>query len=289
MRSLLALVLLGAVSAHECPIAGIISWLKEHGEEVLETLDECKDVPSILRNFKQEVKGCYAEKSTADKAALGLWYAITGLEHINGTIGEFVKHSPMIERIKRLATRKSMASTHESVAKMCGSAKCEDKVVAVQSTIASCYASLSCNFMGKLIPFTPCKVAMDKYMKSAMALSMQSMCQSDVVRGKTFYCSELNQGGMMRDVDCFWERTRMQECTPKCKKEWTFAKRVAPKCSKVLTDMPEHMMKNVKTMFEDMAKDAKIDMSDIVKHLPEHLPTYDDKCGQPKELSEVMV
>jgi hypothetical protein len=282
MRSLLALTLLAAVAAHDCPIAGIIGWMKEHGAEVFETAKECKDVPAIIHKAKAN-KDCYAEKSTADKAAVALWYAITGLEHMNGTIGEFAKHSQKIAKLKSFATMKVIAMAHEGADKFCGNDNCVDQVKEVQSTIASCYASLACNFMGKIVPFGTCKNAMDKYMETSMQISTASMCKSDSMQGKPYYCTELNSGLVFKDFDCFMEMKKASspgaKCTPKCVDEWDTAKKKMPKCSKILTDFTQQIYENVKSMLGDMAKDAKIDMKKIIDSMPKHLPTYDETCG----------
>jgi hypothetical protein len=282
MRSLLALTLLAAVAARDCPIGGIIDWLKEHGAEVFETAKACKDVPAIIHKAKANTE-CYAEKSTADKAAMGLWYAITGLEHMNGTIGEFAKHSPMMEKIKSFATMKVIAMAHEGADKFCGNENCGAAVKEVQTTIASCYSNLACTFMGKILPFGPCKDALDKYMETAMTLSTETMCKSDSMQGKPYYCAELNSYLMYKDFDCFMEMQKAAspgaKCTPKCVDEWDTAKKKMPKCSKIVTDLKQQTYDGVKTMMGDMAKDAKIDMKKIVDGMPKHLPTYDETCG----------
>jgi len=230
-------------------------------------------------------KECYAEKSTADKAAMALWYAITGLQHVNGTIGEFAKHSPMIAKIESFASMRAIAMAHNGADKFCGNDKCIDTVKEVQSTIATCYASLACTFMGKIFPFGTCKGAMDKYLDTTMKGSMDSMCKSDSMQGKPYYCAELNSGLMFRDFDCFMEMKRASSpvatCTPKCVKEWQMAKEKMPKCSKIITDMSQQIFDNVKIMLGDLAKDAKIDMKKAIDSMPKHLPTYDEKCLPP--------
>merc|ERR1712048_600840 len=103
------------------------------------------------------------------------------------------------------------------------------------------------------------------------------MCQADSLKGRTVYCAELASGWMMKDFDCYMESARAAtaefKCTPRCQKEWAFAKAKLPKCSQVVTSLPNRMLENVKTMFEDMSKDAKVDMSDLIKHLPQHRPS----------------
>lgn len=282
MRSLLALSFLAVVAAHDCPIKGIVGWLKEHGEEMFETAMECKDIPAIIKKA-QEHKECYAEKTTSDKAATALWYAIAGLEHMNGTAGEFAKHSKVIEQVKSFATQKVIAMAHEGADKFCGNDNCMEQVNEVQSTISSCYASLACTFMGKIVPFGTCKDAMDKYMRSTMNLSIVSMCESDNIQGKPFYCAEINSNLMFKDVDCYMEMKTVGQglgrCTPKCVQEWDALKEKSPKCSKLATGLTQKIFDNVKVLMEDIAKDAKIDMKKIVDNMPKHLPTYDEKCG----------
>jgi len=282
MRSLLALSFLAVVAAHDCPIKGIVGWLKEHGEEMFETAIECKDIPAIIKKA-QEHKECYAEKTTADKAAIALWYAITGLEHMNGTAGEFAKHSKVIEKVKSFATQKVIAMAHEGADKFCGNDNCMEQVNEVQSTISSCYASLACTFMGKIVPFGTCKDAMDKYMRSTMNLSIGSMCESDDIQGKPYYCAEINSNLMFKDVDCYMEMKTVGQglgrCTPKCVQEWDALKGKSPKCSKLVTGLTQKIFENVKVLMEDIAKDAKIDMKKIADNMPKHLPTYDETCG----------
>merc|ERR1712083_123348 len=105
-------------------------------------------------------------------------------------------------------------------------------------TIGSCYASLTCDFMGKYIPFEPCKAAFDKYMATTMKMVTESMCKSDDIDGKTYYCAELSSNIMYRDFDCFMEmKMQSGKCTPKCMQDWDAAKLKMPKCSKIQTDM----------------------------------------------------
>jgi len=281
MRSLLALTLLAVVAARDSPISSIIGWLKDHDKEIFDAAEECRLVPAMIMNAKAN-KGCYNEKSTEDKAAMALWYAITGLEHAKGPISEFVKHSPFMDKIKDFATKKVLEMAHQGADKFCGNANCTDQVKEVQSSIASCYASLTCTFMDKIVPYGTCKVAIDKYMETTMALSTESMCESDDVVGKTYYCAELSSTFMFGDFDCFMEMKKAASpdstCTPKCVKEWKIAKVQMPKCSKIAIDMTQQIFDNIKRMLEDMAKDAKIDMKKIIDGMPKHLPTYDELC-----------
>jgi len=285
MRSLFALALLTVVVASEFPISSIIGWLKEHRAEVFETAEECKDVPAIIMKAKAN-KDCYAEKSTEDKAAIALWYAITGLEHMNGPIGEWVKHSPMMDEFKDFATTKVIAVTHEGADKFCGNDNCTDQVKEVQLTIASCYASFACTFMDKIVPFGTCKIAIDKYMETTMQIASGSMCKSDDIEGKTHYCAEMNSNLMFGDFDCFMEIKKAASpgatCTSKCMKEWNATKTKMPKCTKIVSDMSQVIYNNLKLMLGDMAKDAKIDMQKIIDQMPSHLPTYDETCGDHK-------
>jgi len=285
MRSLFALALLTVVAAGDSPISGIIGWLKEHRAELVETVEECKNIPAIITKAKAN-KDCYAEKSTEDKAAVALWYAITGLEHLNGLISEWVKHSPMMDELKDFATTKAIAVAHEGADKFCGNDNCTDQVKEVQSTIASCYASLACTFMDKIVPFGTCKNAIDKYMDTTMQLATGSMCKSDDIEGKTYYCAEMNSNLMFRDFDCFMEMKKAASpgatCTSKCVKEWNATKVNMPKCAKIISDMTQVIYDNIKIMLGDMAKDAKIDMQKIIDGMPKHLPTYDETCGNHK-------
>jgi len=279
MRSLLALSFLAVVAAHDCPIKGIVGWLKEHGEEMFETAMECKDIPAIIKKA-QEHKECYAEKTTADKAAVALWYAITGLEHMNGTAGEFAKHSNVIEKVKSFAAQKVIAMAHEGADKFCGNDNCMDQVNEMESTISTCYASLACTFMSKIVPLGTCKDAMDKYMRSTMNLSVGSMCESDDLQGKPFYCAEVTSDFMYKDFDCYLETTKSgATCTPKCVQEWDAFKAKAPKCTKLVTGLTQKVFDNVKVLMEDISKDAKIDMKKMIDNMPKHLPTYDETCG----------
>jgi len=281
MRSLIALSFLAVVAAHDCPIKGIIGWLEQHGEALFETAKECKDVPSIIKKAKEH-KECYAEKTTADKAAMGLWYAITGLEHMNNTFGEFAKHSKLIEKVQDFATEKVISLAHKGADKFCGTDSCMAQVDEIQSTISTCYASLACTFMDKIVPFAPCKDAMDKYMHSTMNITIGAMCEADDIQGKPYYCAEVNSDLMFQDFDCYMEMSKAvapgASCTPKCMQEWAGMKAKAPKCSKIHTDMTQNIFDNVKVLLGDIAKDAKIDMKPVVDNMPKHLPTYDETC-----------
>jgi len=287
MRSLLALTLVALVAAHahESPINSILGWLKEHGPEVMETVDECKDVPAIMMKIQSNTD-CYAEKNTADKAVTALWYAITGLQHVDGPIGEFAKESPMIQKIKSFASMEAIAMAHKGAQKFCGNDRCAVQVTDIQSTLGTCYASLACTFMDKVVPFGSCKTAMNKYLMTTMDASMKSMCfPLGEVQGKPYYCGELNSYLMFKDFDCYLEMkssaSQLAKCTPRCVHEWETSKKKMPRCSKVITEMQQQVFDNVRIMLQDMAKDAKIDMKKIIDGMPKHVPTYDEKCLPP--------
>jgi len=284
MRALLGLTLLALAAAEQCPIKGILGWLKEHGPEVLETVEECRHVPAIMMKIKSN-KECYAEESTADKATMALWYAITGLQHMSGTIGEFAKESPMMKKIESFALMDAITRAHKGAQKFCGNDKCTDQVKDIQSTIGTCYASLACNFMDKVVPFGSCKTAMNKYIETTMESSMVSMCLSDSMQGRPYYCAELNSYFMFKDFDCYLEMkssaSQLAKCTPKCVHQWEMSKKKMPRCSKVVNYMQQQVFDNIKIMLKDMAKDAKIDMKKIIDGMPKHVPTYDEKCLAP--------
>lgn len=295
MRGALSFALLAAVAAEqphrECPIKKIIEWIQEHGPEVTDSIQECKDVPSIIMKAKAKT-GCFAQRSVADKAAVGLWYAITGLEHMNNTkLSDFAKHSLLMKGIKKFSEERAISMAHEGASLFCGNTTCVDTVKEVQTKISSCYAAIGCSFWDKALPRDSCKSAVDKYMQSTITIATESMCKFDEARtwrhpidGAKVYCGELQNTLMFEDVDCFMERQQaagpLAKCTPQCMKEWDQAKYHMPKCSKIIEDMPNQIFDQVKVMLTDMSKDSKIDMKKIIDSLPKHLPTYDDKCSK---------
>lgn len=212
---------------------------------------------------------------------------------MNGKISEFVKKSKALSKIKSFATAKVISKAHKGLDQFCGSDECMAQVTQLQSTISSCYASVTCDFMGKVVPFKTCKAAMEKYMLSTMNVSTGSMCDSEIVDGKAYYCGELNADLMYKDFDCSMERMsaaqkhgaaqKPGECTPKCMQEWQVAKVKVPKCSNIVSSMTQQIYDNVKTLLKDIAADAKIDVKKILDNMPAHLPTYEEHCNK-KEL-----
>jgi len=142
----------------------------------------------------------------------------------------------MIQKIESFASMEAMKMAHKGAQEFCGNNKCMAQVDDIQSTLGTCYASLTCTFMDKVVPFGSCKPAMNKYLVTTMGSSMESMCNSDSMQGKPYYCAELNSYLLFKDFDCYLEMrssaSQPAKCTPKCVHEWEVSKK---KCLGVAT------------------------------------------------------
>lgn len=280
MRTLLAFVLLGTASAHDCPI---IDWLKHHGADAFDTIVECKDVPGLIKKSRESQ--CKAKSEPMDRVALGLWYAITGLEHMNGTIPDMVQHSEVIAKVKSFAVEKLLSHAHDALSYGCEHDQCKALSKKLQAIVSPCYSSLACNFMTSVLPFGACKDAFEKYMESVMQIVMGSMCDKEELAGGSYYCAQLSSELMFRDIDCFIEMKQtsgvLAKCTPRCVKLWEGTKDKLPKCSKEFNGMTQKIYESMLTLLKDMSKSATIPMN--IDHMPKSLPSYDDICVHPPE------
>jgi hypothetical protein len=278
MRVLLAFALLGLV-AGECPIT---KWLEEHGKDVLETVMECKDMPAAIQKVRDS--DCRASPSPKDKVAMAVWYAVTAMEHLNGTLPDLVKHSKVAEKLKDVATMQIIASAHKSVVHSCSQPKCMDDAKAFGGVAGRCYSSLMCNFMTKWVPFKSCQVAFDKYFENSMASQLDSSCMSDhplARMNKTVYCSELKAALMLKDFDCFieYKSSGAKGCTERCVSLWKKGNERFPTCAKAFGDETTSVFKNLRTMMIEMAKDSTDPgFKKAAENFPASMPTYEDKC-----------
>lgn len=280
MRALYAFLLLGAAVAHECPL---MHWLKEHGSDALDTVMECKDVPAAIA--KAQTAQCKPKNGAIDKIAIALWYAVTGLEHMNVTM-----NMQRLDRLKSLAVKKLVADQHDSLVNVCRHEECLEHSKELQAVISPCAASLTCSFMTNLVPFADCKEAYSKYMGSVMDMFSGPLCDTEILEdGKPYYCAQLNSELMLRDVDCFMEMKGVTigagkpKCTPKCVSIWEGLKAKLPKCSKTFMDMSQQVYEKMVIFMQDLAKSFKDKelAQNIIAKMPKTIPSYEDKCAPP--------
>lgn len=287
MRALIAIALLGAVVGDEVVKTEdswpVLDWLKEHGKDVFETVMECKDLPSVFREAQSSE--CRATPTPLDAAALVTWKGVSEMEKLNATLPDiFQHHLRMLEKLKSLATMRLIFSTHKSAAKYCEHPQCASLSQKIMAKISPCYASLTCDFLSKFVPFGVCKSAMERYMDGAMGLVMDTFCESDKVRidGKPLYCAEISSDVMYRDFDCFIEfkSAGVQKCTPKCTQEWQRLQAKSPTCSKIFNDQTTQLYQLMRSTMQSLAEQSNDEnFKKALEHMPKTLATYNDVCN----------
>jgi|Transcript_83010 hypothetical protein len=295
MRVLLAFALFGLVAGKEetCPIT---KWLKEHGEDVFETVVACKDVPMALKEAWASNSKCTHKPTARDRVAMAVWIAIFEMQHLNGTLPDMVKQSKTAEKINDLATTQLISSAHKSLDSFCSHGECNDQGKKLSSVISPCYGSLVCNFMTKFVPFAACKDTFAHYIDTVVNSQMDSACDNEEVvdlhGGHKYYCAEMQADLVYKDMECFIEYKTggVRGCTPRCVSQWEAMSNKFPKCSKQFLGATEQYYETMRAEMQKLAASATDpNFKEGITRMPKSLASYDDICMKNSGAAKVMV
>jgi len=273
-RVIFALLLLGIATAEPGPHTKwekILDWMKAHGEDVIEGVQECAPLPQLIKKMYEESSKCqYEEHRGLAMAASALVYTMNGLEHVNGTFVDAVKKNILTKAILSWAETEMSVYAKEAADKMCHQSECIENSKTLASAISPCYASVFCAGIESM-PFPPsmkknmanygeCKAVFREYLDNLMDQMMDNMCVQDVStlpgEHEPYYCSRMYTDVMAQHMDCYSQLTHLGfqdkmsgtpvakfNCDPKCVQMWSGVKDKFPKCSSIFMGWTEGIAK----------------------------------------------
>mmetsp|Transcript_39013 Transcript_39013/g.91867 ORF Transcript_39013/g.91867 Transcript_39013/m.91867 type:complete len:307 (-) Transcript_39013:327-1247(-) len=288
MAKLLKVITLGlgatTAAAEVEGLQGVIQWLKQHGEEVLDTADSCINVAKDIEMLEEQQCNDQA-KQRQSVAGLAVWGVIEGLEHTECPIAKELAHSTAAQSAKAMAEAAVEEAVHLQLDGFCQNPQCTRVMNNFESSYSQCYGSSLCAAMAKsdFISYEDCKPTMIGYIHLAMSAQKHMICQKEATGD--YFCAQEAPELLFKNPACYVKLFNVTLDEEYCKEHeecmtmWKQAQIEHPACTEAMHAQQTDRIQLAFGLMSALLAHAKDpEVRKQAKHLPTGVPVFVDTC-----------
>jgi len=274
--ALVAVSLAGLASA--MPFEGALEWMKEHGQEVMDTTEHCMEALNMAGNLKDKCSHAFDPEVLG---AFATWGLLESLELVHKPLVQELMNSTFVKSAKVKAMQSVREKEHQGLQDFCGKADCLAGLDSFDQEYGSCYAGTLCTSLGSKLDYSKCRNVLQAWMPRAFRTQQRHMCgkEGDV------YCQEEATSVLMQQPTC-WEMLygpalpgSRDACKPDCVELWKIEQRKFPKCVKLLGNQVKEQMELTMGMLRDLLMTAKEpEARRAAERMPKSFSTFMEVC-----------
>ena len=282
--ALVAVSLAGLASA--MPFEGALEWMKQHGQEVMDTTEHCMEALKMTGNLKDKCGNVFEIEVLGTYATWGLLDALelAGQE----PLVQELMNSTFVKSAKVKAMQSVREKEHQGLQDFCGKADCVAGLDSLAQEYGSCYAGTLCKSIteqNSKLDYSKCRNVLQAWMPRAFRTQQRHLCEKE----GDVYCNEVVTSVMLQQstLTC-WEMfyktgpaaVELCRAKPDCMEPWKIEQRKFPKCVKLLENQIKEQAEQSMGMARELLMTAK---EPEVRHAaenwrPKSLSTFMEVC-----------
>jgi len=266
------------------PFEGALEWMKEHGQEVMDTTEHCMEALKMAGNLKDKCGHVFDPEVLG---AFATWGLLESLELVHKPLVQELMNSTFVKSAKAKAMQSVREKEHQSLQDFCGNADCVAGLDSFDQEYGRCYAGTLCTSLGSKLHYSKCLNVLEAWMPRAFRTQQRHICGKD----GDVYCQEEATSVLMQQPMC-WEMLyspalgpSKDACKPDCVQLWKSEQRKSPKCVKLLENQVKEQVELTMGMLRDLLMTAK----EPVGKMPESFSTYMEVCLSEAHMDPHMV